>query len=72
MALVALVAFWGLLQLGEVFVDILDGDERPGEEVAVTDGRQPGGFGGNTDGALEVSDGAPDAWELVDIVNGLG
>ena len=72
MALVALVAFLGLLRLGKVFVDILDGDERPGEEVTGADDRQPGGFGGETDGAMQVSEGARDAWELVDVVDGLG
>ena len=51
-------------------VDIIYGDEQSGEEVAVVDGRQPGGFSWEPCGAVEVSDGTSDALELVDIVYG--
>ena len=63
---VSLLGFFGL---GEILVDVLDVDKGPGELAAFADGFEPGCLGGETCGAVKVSDGWLYGREFIDIVD---
>ena len=64
------VSLLGFFRLGEIFVDVLDVDKGPGEVAAFADGLDPGCLGGETCGAVKVSDGWLYGGEFIDIIDG--
>ena len=71
LALIPHVALLGLLRLWEVHVHIVYGEQFPGEIVIVPDALEPRYFGGKPYGRMEISDCARQAWELVNVFDGL-
>ena len=69
MALRFHVALLGFLGLGEILADILDVDEGPGYVAAFADGLDPGCLGGETCGAVKVSDGWIYVGEFIDVID---
>ena len=70
LALTAHVPELGFLRFREVFVHVLDVDERPGNGISGSNGFEPGRFCQETGGGVEVADGGFNTWELVDVVDG--
>ena len=50
-------------------MDILNIDQWPCVVVAVANGFEPCGFGGETCGSMQVSDGLLDTWKFINIVD---
>ena len=65
---VSLLGFFGLV---EILVDVLDVDKGPGEVASFADGLEPGCLGGETCGAVKVSDGWLYGREFIDIIDNL-
>ena len=65
------VALMGLLGLWEVSVQILYGEQWPGEVVTVPDALEPRCFGEKPCGRMKLSDCACQAWDLINVVDSL-
>ena len=66
------VAFYGFLTAGEIPGGIGIGEARPGGEVAGFDGGEPGGFGWESCGGVEVADEGTNAGEVVGVEGNWG
>ena len=70
LALAAHVPKSGLFGLGEIIVYVLNVHTRPGKEISVSNGFEPGCFGQKTGRGVEIADGGFNTRELVDVVDG--
>ena len=71
LALIPHVALLGLLGFWEVPVQIVYGEQWPGEVVTVPDALETRCFGGKPRGCMEVPDCMFQAWDLVNVVDSL-
>ena len=71
LALIPHVALLGLLGFWEVPVQIVYGEQWPGELVTVPDAIEPRCFCGKPCGRMELLDCARQAWELIHVVDSL-
>ena len=71
LALIPHVALLGLLGFWEVPVHIVFGEQWLGEVVTVHDALEPHCFGGKPCVRMEISDCVCQAWELINVVDGL-
>ena len=60
----------GLLRLRKIIKDVFNFHDRPGKEISVANGLEPGPLGGETGRGVEVADGKLNAEEFVDMVDG--
>ena len=63
------MAFLGFFGLGEILVDILDVEEGPGYVAAFAGGLEPGCLGGETCGAVKLSDGCLYGGEFIEVID---
>ena len=69
LALVAHVSLLSFLLLRNVFVEIVDCYEDPGQVVTVADALEPCGFGGKTSSSVEIPDCTFDSGKLIDLLD---